>query len=149
MPLIIIIVLAVWLLKPARSTKRSQTQRRIAYTPPRNLPAPVSVIDPIKAQRERDRQADRARKLAEHQRKEAERIAKADEARRAAADEVIRTDSFLLQYRNLYDMIEQELNNPSLTEYKRIQLTEKLINLEQKIYRLEQKRNKAYFTAHN
>jgi hypothetical protein len=107
------------------------------------------VVDPIKAQRERERQQDRARREADRERKEAERQRKEDEARQAAADEVIRLDTFLLQYRNLYSMIEVELNNDTLTDYKRIQLTEKLINLEQKIYRLEQRRDKAYFTAHN
>ena len=143
MPVLIIIAVAAWLLMPKRTAKR--ITKRTTYHQPRSLP----VYDPVKEQRERERQADRARRIAEQQRKEAERIAKQEEARSTAADEVVRLDSFLLQYRNLYDMIEKELNNPSLTEYKRIQLTEKLINLEQKIYRIEQRRNKAYVIANN
>lgn len=141
MPLILIVFL-IWLFFPQRTRK---APKRITYQKPQPLP----VYDPVKAQKEADRQADRARREAERQRKEAERIAKADEARRAAEDEITRLDSFLLQYRNLYDMIEAELNNPSLTEYKRIQLTDKLIKLEEKIYRTEQRRARAYFTANN
>ncbi len=152
MPLIIIAFL-VWLFIPKR-TRTTSTRQRIAYSQPRSLPtqttpAPV-VYDPVKVQRERERQEDRARKLAEQKRKEAERIAKQNEARQAAADEVERLQSFIDRYAELTASIEQELNNnPGLTEYKRIQLRKQLLQTEEKIFKLEQRRNKAYFTAHN
>ena len=154
MPAIIIIAIAIWLFTPARTSKRSRpTRHRIAYSQPsarpalpRNTPA---VIDPIKLQREQDRQRREQERQADRARREAERIAKQDEARRAAADRVEWCAAMIDKYGVLYEQIEQELeNNPGLTEYKRIQLQRQLLTIEEKLHRYHEQRDKAYFTAH-
>ena len=156
MPIIIIVALAIWLLSPAKSTRRSHPARqRFTYHEPQQLipmqptqPA-LKPIGPIKMQRELDRQADRARREADRQRKEAERIAKQDEARRAAADRVEWCSAMIDRYSDLYEQIETELSsNPSLTEYKRIQLQRQLLTIEEKLHKYHEQRDKAFFTAH-
>ena len=153
MPVVIIILVAVWLLTPARSTKtRTRTPRRISYSQLSPLPVQSTVlkpVDPIKMQRERERQQDRARREADRQRKERERIAKQDEARRAAADRVEWCSAMIDRYSDLYEQIETELSsNASLTEYKRIQLQRQLLTIEEKLHKYHEQRDKAFFTAH-
>ena len=148
MPLVIIIVLAVWLLRPKTGKRKA-----ISYSKPLQPTAPI-VYDPVKLAREKDRQRREAERIADRQRKEAERIRKEqvkkleqEEKARSALVELDRIDTTLLQYRNLYDMIEEQLNRDGLKQAEIIRYTEKLINLEQKINRLEQRKDKTYFVA--
>ena len=105
--------------------------------------------DPIKAQREQERQADRARKEAERKKKQAEQEAKRTEARHAAQDEINWLHSYIDRLSALYEQIETELDNPGLTEYKKIQLQKQLLQTEEKIHKNKVKLDKAYFTANN
>ena len=141
MTLLIILAIIIYLCIPKQKPKRNNTRRIKTYT----KPAP---IDPVKAQRERERQADRARKEAERQRKEAERAKKEQEEKQAAQDRIEWAGAMIDKYSALYEQIETELNdNPGLTEYKRIQLQKQLLQLEEKIYKYREQQNKAYYTA--
>lgn len=158
MATIIGILFFLWLLTPAKPRKRTRTAPKlITYTQPKPLP----VYDPIKSQREQEREADRARreaerladrqrKEAERARKEAERIAKQDEARQAALDRIEWAGSMIDKYSALLDSIESELaNNPGLTAYKTIQLHKQQLAIEEKIHRFKEIQDKSFFTANS
>lgn len=145
MPVLIIIGIIIII----SNTRQPKRKRKPVY----HIPA---VYDPIKIERlnnqrirEAQRLEDRNRKEQERKAKEQEKARKAQEARQAAEQELNRLEVTLLEYRNLYEMVEQELNAPRTRTSDIIKYTEKLINLEQKIYKLEQRREKAYYTAHN
>ena len=135
--------------------------RRLARRPRRHY---LPVYDPIKEQKEKDRQRreqerqeDRQRKEIDRKRKEEERAAKAaererkaQEERRAANDKYNWLCGMIERYSQLSEDIDKELSeNPSLTEYKRIQLQQKALQTEEKIRRYSEQRDKAYFTAHS
>ena len=155
MPALITIGIIILLFCPKR--KRPAPKRVRSYTTPRTFqPTAPAVYDPIKLQKEQDRQrreqerqADRARKEAERQKKQAEQEAKRSEARQAAQDEINWLHSYIDRLSALYEQIETELDNPSLTEYKRIQLQKQLLQTEEKIHKNKVKLDKAYFTANN
>ncbi len=148
MPVLIIIVI-VWLLfKPKRTRIAS---KRITYSVPHQMqPTAPVVYDPIKLQREQDRQADRQRKQAEQDRKRREQEAKRAEEKRAASDKINWLDSMIYRYSDLYEQIENELSsNPGLKQYKIIQLEKQLLQIEEKIRKYHEQRDKAYFIANN
>lgn len=148
MPLLIIIVI-VWLLfKPKRTRTAS---KRITYSVPHQIqPTAPVVYDPIKAQKEQDRQQDRARKQAEQDRKRREQEAKRAEEKQAARDRIEWTGAMIDKYSALYEQIETELTeNPRLTAYKQIQLQKQLLQLEEKIHKYKEQQDKAYFIANS
>ena len=136
MPVLILIGVIIFLCKP----KHKKVKPRAQYSTPHTLqPSAPVVYDPIKLQREQERQADRARK-------EAERAKKEQEEKQAALDRIEWAGSMIDKYSALYEQIETELNeNPGLTEYKRIQLQKQLLQLEEKIYKYREQQNKAYY----
>ena len=157
--MILIILFAVWLLSKQKRT-RSGPKRKIivSYSTPHKMqPTVPAVYDPVKLakeqdrqRREQERQADRARKEAERKRKEVEKARKEQEAKQAALDRIEWAGAMIDKYSALYDQIETELaDNPSLTQYKRIQLQKQLLQLEEKIHKYKEQQDKAYFTAHN
>lgn len=75
--------------------------------------------------------------------------AKRAEDRAAALDRVEWAGAMIDRYSVLYDKIETELtSNPTLPQYKQIQLEKQLLQTEEKIRRLTETRNKAYYIAH-
>ena len=148
MPVLIIIVIAWLLFKPKRTRTAS---KRITYSTPHTIqPTSPVVYDPIKLQREQDRQADRQRKQAEQDRKRREQEAKRTEEKRAASDKINWLDSMIYRYSDLYEQIENELaSNPGLKQYKIIQLEKQLLQIEEKIRKYHEQRDKAYFIANS
>lgn len=147
MPLLIIIGLLV-VVKIASKPKK----RKVA----------LPVYDPIKAQKEQDRQrreldriADRQRRIAaqeqkrkEQEQKQLEKLKKEQEEKQAAQDKIGWLSCMIDKYSDLSEQIENELaNNPSLTAYKTIQLQKQLLTLEEKIRKLSEQRNKCYWIA--
>lgn len=153
--IIIILGIVIYFCIPKRKPRRNRPRRVRTYSVPGAFqPSAPVVYDPIKLQKEQDRQrreqerqADRARKEAERQRKETERAKKEQEAKQAAQDKIDWLAAMIEKYSMLYEQIETELNeNPGLTEYKRIQLQKQLLQLEEKIYKYREQQNKAYYT---
>ena len=147
MPALLLIGLLIYICIPKRKPKRNSPRRVRTYsTPGAFQPTAPTVIDPIKAQREQERQADRARKEAERQRKDTERAKKEQEEKQAAQDKINWLAAMIDKYSALYEQIETELNeNPGLTEFKRIQLQKQLLQFEEKIYKYREQQNKAYY----
>ena len=152
MPALITIGIIILLFYPKR--KRPAPKRCRIYTTPRTFqPTAPAVYDPIKLQKEQDRQrreqerqADRARKEAERKRKEEDRAKKEQEEKEAAQDKINWLAAMIEKYSNLSEQIETELTeNTGLTEYKRIQLQKQLLQFEEKIYKYREQQNKAYY----
>lgn len=72
---------------------------------------------------------------------------RAEKVNQACAD-MEAAESIISQYRALYDMYADALQNVT-REAEQRKLTEKLINLEKQIHKTEQQRNKAYYIANN
>lgn len=152
MPLLIIGII-ILLLFPKRP--RIQRTRRIvkAYSAPKIQTTLPAVVDPVKLQREQDRQrreqdriADRARREAERLLKEAERQRKEQAERLAANDRLNWLDSMIDRYAALSAQIENELeSNPTLTAYKTIQLQKQLLTIEEKTRRFQEQKDKQYY----
>ena len=128
---------------------------RIASKPKKRKVA-LPVYDPIKAQKEQDRQrreldriADRQRRIAAQEQKQLEKRQKEQEEKQAAKDKIEWLSCMIDKYSDLSEQIETELsNNPTLTAYKTIQLQKQLLGMEEKIRKLSEQRNKCYFIAH-
>ncbi len=157
MPVLFIIALAAAIIKAAAGTKPKKRKVTVYSIPHKIQPTVPAVYDPVKAQKEQDRQrreqerqADRARKEAERKQKEAEKARKEQEAKQAALDRIEWAGAMIDKYAALYEQIEQELTeNPSLTQYKQIQLQKQLLQMEEKIHKYKEIQDKAYFTANN
>ena len=150
MPVLIIIGLLV-IIRVASKPKTKP--KRINY----HSPQPLPVYDPIKAQKEQDRQrrefdriADRQRRIAAQEQKQLDKRQKEQEEKQAAKDKIEWLSCMIDKYSDLSEQIEKELaNNPTLTAYKTIQLQKQLLTLEEKIRKLSEQRNKCYWIVNH
>ena len=94
----------------------------------------------IAQERERIRRAQAAAK-------EAERRRKADFERQQAQTDLDNLDAIREGYMRLYDALEAEAQKKDTTEKRRLAIQRQLLTLDEKLYKLDAKRAKAYFVA--
>ena len=82
-------------------------------------------------------------------RREAERAAKMEYERQQAQLDIEHLETMREGYMALYDTLESELTDTTITDRRRAQLQRQILILEEKLYQVDKKRNKAYFTIHS
>ena len=98
------------------------------------------------AQERAERQAqEQARKEAERAQKAAEKERKAAFAREQAEADLEHFEVIRAGYMDLMDVLEEELQAETTTDKRRLTIRRQLLTLEEKLYRLDQRRAKAYF----
>lgn len=78
---------------------------------------------------------------------EAEKRRKEEFTRQQAQAELDSFDTIRDRYMQLYDMLEAELKDTKTTSKRRLAVQRQLITLDEKLYRLDAKRAKAYYVA--
>ena len=101
----------------------------------------------IAQERERIRREQAAAKAREQAAKEAERRRKADFERRQAQTDLDNLDAIREGYMRLYDALEAEMQRTDTTEKRRLAIQRQLLTLDEKLYKLDSRRAKAYFVA--
>lgn len=101
----------------------------------------------IAQERERIKREQAAAKAREQAAKEAEKRRKADfECRQAQAD-LESLDAIREGYMRLYDALEAEMQRKDTTEKRRLAIQRQLLTLDERLYKLDSRRAKAYFVA--
>jgi len=101
----------------------------------------------IAQERERIRRAQEAAKAREQAAKEAEKRRKADFERQQAQTDLDNLDAIREGYMRLYDALEAEAQRKDTTEKRRLAIQRQLLTLDEKLYKLDARRAKAYFVA--
>ena len=101
-------------------------------------------VEPVKVEQTptTDKEAARAAR-------EARRAAKLEYERQQAQLDLEHFETMREGYMALYDTLESELTDTTITDRRRAQLQRQILILEEKLYQVDKKRNKAYFTIHN
>lgn len=101
----------------------------------------------IAQERERIRREQAAAKAREQAAKDAERRRKADFERQQAQTDLDNLDAIREGYMRLYDALEAEAQRKDTTEKRRLAIQRQLLTLDEKLYKLDARRAKAYFVA--
>ena len=110
--------------------------RKIANKPTRRTYTAVSPAEIQRQQKEREKAQ-----------REAEKARKAQQARAQAQMELDHIEAQREQLMYLYDALEAERDADSTTQSRKNSLTRQLIGLEEKLYKLDARKAKAYNTA--
>lgn len=125
--------------------------RRLAQRPRRNY---FPVYDPIKAQKEKDRQRREADRIADRQRRNAEqdRKRKEQEEKRIATATAnqCKADQYMIlarQYRDYIKRLQEEKNDSSISLTRENQIEKEILKAKEKIIKLTTEADKAHYHA--
>lgn len=97
------------------------------------------------AEKERQRQEAQAAKEAEQARKAAEKAAKEAVAREQAQADMEHYETIRQGYMDLCDLLQEEMQESTTTAKRRVAIQRQLLTLEEKLYKIDQRRAKAYY----
>lgn len=96
-------------------------------------------------EKERQRQEAQAAKEAEQARKAAEKAAKEAVAREQAQADMEHYETIRQGYMDLCDLLQEEMQESTTTAKRRVAIQRQLLTLEEKLYKIDQRRAKAYY----
>ncbi len=86
-------------------------------------------------------------KVAERERKSVERAARREYERQQAETDLEYLEGLRAGYMDILDILEEELNDSTTSDKRRLTIRRQMLTTEEKLHRLDAKMAKAYFTA--